>query len=208
MQSRYYISSLAGSAEQLLGAARSHWSIENSLGTGLGRWGRTRRRAVDHRPGLHHLRDLRIGQGGGPPPRLHRPAGLSPAAGRGCRHRRRADGTAAGGPRQHRSGRRPLFARDGGADALRGSQRTAHRAGRQRLLHSFHRRGLPQAGCPLLHHHPPARPVAEPHRGHTRGGLDAHPLLDGRCRRCGGDHLHPLSKRARRRAGGGSSSGG
>ena len=38
-------------------------------------------------PGLHHLRDLRPGQGGGPPPRLHRPAGLSPAAGRGCRHR-------------------------------------------------------------------------------------------------------------------------
>ena len=27
-------------------------------GPGLGRWGRTRRRAVDHRPGLHHLRDL------------------------------------------------------------------------------------------------------------------------------------------------------
>ena len=30
-QSRYYISSLAGSAEQLLAAVRSHWSIENSL---------------------------------------------------------------------------------------------------------------------------------------------------------------------------------
>ena len=27
-------------------------------GTGLDCWGRTRRRAVDHRPGLHHLRDL------------------------------------------------------------------------------------------------------------------------------------------------------
>ena len=27
-------------------------------GPGLGRWGRTRRRAPDHRPGLHHLRDL------------------------------------------------------------------------------------------------------------------------------------------------------
>ena len=51
------------------------------------RWGRTRRRAVDHRPGLHHLRDLRTGQGGGPPPRLHRPTGLSPAAGR-CRQNR------------------------------------------------------------------------------------------------------------------------
>ena len=27
-------------------------------GTGLGGWGRTGRRAVDHGPGLHHLRDL------------------------------------------------------------------------------------------------------------------------------------------------------
>ena len=31
VQSKYNISSLAGSAEQLLGAARTHWSIENSL---------------------------------------------------------------------------------------------------------------------------------------------------------------------------------
>ena len=29
-------------------------------------------------------------------------------------------------------------------------------------------------------------------RGDTRGGLEAHPILDGRRRRCGGDHLHPL----------------
>ena len=28
---------------------------------------------LDHRPRLHHLRDLRPGQGGRPPPRLHRP---------------------------------------------------------------------------------------------------------------------------------------
>ena len=42
---------------------------------------------------------------------------------------------------------------------------------------------------------------AQPHRGHTGGGLDAGPLLDGRLRRRGGDHLHPLSKRARRRTG-------
>ena len=52
---------------------------------GLDRWWWTRRRAVDHRPGLHHVRDLRAGQARGPPSRLHRPAGLSPAAG----HRRR-----------------------------------------------------------------------------------------------------------------------
>ena len=84
---------------------------------GLGGWGRTRRRAPDHRPGLHHLRDLlRTGQGGSATPwpapylirGLHRQAGLSPAAGRGRRNRRRADVPAARGPRQHRSGRRPL----------------------------------------------------------------------------------------------------
>ena len=51
---------------------------------------------------------------------------------------------------------------------------------------------LPPDGCPLLHHHPAARPPAEPHRGDTRGGLDADSLLDGRRRRCGGDHLHPF----------------
>ena len=33
-------------------------------GPGLGCWSGTRRRAVDHRPGLHHLRNLRSGQGG------------------------------------------------------------------------------------------------------------------------------------------------
>ena len=37
-----------------------------------------------------------------------------------------------------------------------------------------------------------ARLPAQYHRGHTRAGLDAHPLLDGRRRRCGGDQLHPL----------------
>ena len=31
MHCRYYISSLAGSAEQMLRAARAHWSIENLL---------------------------------------------------------------------------------------------------------------------------------------------------------------------------------
>ena len=47
----------------------------------LGCWCGPGRRAVDHRPGLHHLRDLRTGQGGSAPPRLYRPTGLSPAAG-------------------------------------------------------------------------------------------------------------------------------
>ncbi len=36
---------------------------------------------------LHHLRNLRTGQGRSAPPWLHRPAGLSPDAGRGRWHR-------------------------------------------------------------------------------------------------------------------------
>ena len=79
-----------------------------AAGPGLGRWRRTRRRAADHRPGLHHLRDLRAGQGGGATPWLHWQAGLSPAAGRGRWHRRRADVPAARGPGQHRPRRRPF----------------------------------------------------------------------------------------------------
>ena len=64
------------------------------VGPGLVGWGRTRGRPVDHRPGLHHLRDLRSGQGGSTASRLHRPAGLSPHAGRGRWHWRGADGPA------------------------------------------------------------------------------------------------------------------
>ena len=74
---------------------------------GLGYWSGTGRRTVDHRPGLHRLRDLWSGQGGCPPPQLHRPAGLSPDLGHCRRHRRRADVSAAQGSSQHRSGRRP-----------------------------------------------------------------------------------------------------
>ena len=48
---------------------------------------------------------------------LHWQARLSPAAGRGRRNRRRADVPAARGPRQHRSGRRPLPAGDRGTGA-------------------------------------------------------------------------------------------
>ena len=69
---------------------------------------RTRRLAPDHRPGLNHLRDLRTGQGGSAPPRLHRRARVSPAAGHCRRNRRRADVPAARGPAQHRPRRRPL----------------------------------------------------------------------------------------------------
>ena len=149
-------------------------------GPGLGDWGRTRRRAIHHRPRFHHLRDLRSGQGGRAPPRLYRQAGLSPAVGRGRRHRGRADVPAA------------RAAGDGGTGALRRGQRTTHATGRQRVLHSWRGIRLPQDGCPLLHHHPPAQEPAQSHRGDTRGCLDSHSLLDGRRRRCGRDHPHSL----------------
>ena len=68
-----------------------------AAGPGLGCRGRTLRWAVDHRPGLHHLRDLRTGQGRGAPPQLYQPAGLSPTAGHRRRHRRRADVSAGEG---------------------------------------------------------------------------------------------------------------
>ena len=77
-----------------------------------------------------------------------------------------------------------------------GAKRATHGAGRQRLPCPRHRRRLPQDGCPLLHHHPPAQEPAQSHRGHTRGGLDTHPLLDGRRRRCGGDDLQSLSQKS------------
>ena len=72
---------------------------------------------------------------------------------------------------------------------------------RQRLLYPRRGRRLPPDQCPLLHHHPPAQKPAQSHRGDTRRCLDADSLLDGRCRRCGRDHLHPLPGRGRRRAG-------
>ena len=121
---------------------------------------------------------------GGPPPQLYRPAGLSPAPRHRRRHRRRADGTTAPGSSQHGPGRGPLPAGNGGSGAPCWSHRTTHGAGRQRLLCPRPGRGLPRNGCALLHHRPPARPIAEYHRGYTRGRLDAHTLLDGgRCRR-------------------------
>ena len=93
---------------------------------------------------------------------------------------------------QHRPRRRPLPAGDGGTGALRRGQRTTHATGRQRVLHSWRGIRLPQDGCPLLHHHPPAQEPAQSHRGDTRGCLDSHSLLDGRRRRCGRDHLHSV----------------
>ena len=105
----------AGSTERVLGCVvkapstlgnflRSfQWGHVRQLGSGgpgtadpsLGRWGGTRRRSVDHRPGFHRLRDLRTVQGRRAAPQLRWPAGLSPAVGRGREHRGRADGSAA-----------------------------------------------------------------------------------------------------------------
>ena len=79
-----------------------------------------------------------------------------------------------------------------GAGAPCWGQGATHCAGRQRLPCPRPGRGLLQDGCPLLHHHPPARPPSEPDRGHTRDGLDADPLLDGRRRRRSRNYLHPL----------------
>ena len=75
---------------------------------------------------------------------------------------------AARGPGQHRPRRRPLPAGDGGTGALRRGQRTTH-AGPTAVLHSWRGIRLPQDGCPLLHHHPPAQEPAQSHRGDTRG---------------------------------------
>ena len=55
---------------------------------------------------------------------------LSSTAGRRRGHRRRADGKAAPGSGQHRAGRGPLPAGDGGTGTLRRSHRTTHGAGR------------------------------------------------------------------------------
>ena len=38
-----------------------------------------------------------------------------------------------------------------------------HATGRQRVLHSWRGIRLPQDGCPLLHHHPPAQKPAQSH---------------------------------------------
>ena len=111
-------------------------------GPGRGRWGRPRRLAPDHRPGLDHLRDLRSGQGGGAPPRLHRHPWLSPATGHCRRHRRGADGPGCARAGPSPPAAPPLPAGDGGTGALRRCQGTTHGAGRQRFLH-------PRCGRPL-----------------------------------------------------------
>ncbi len=147
----------------------------NVLGPGLVCWRGIWLWAVDHRFELRHLRDLLTGQGGRPPPQLRRRGRLLPAPRHRRRNRRRVDGPIGTGASRHRSWRRSLPARDGGARALRRGHRTTHRAGLQRLLHPCHRQRLRQDGRPILHHRPPAPKSAQPDRGHNRDGLDAHP---------------------------------
>ena len=53
------------------------------------------------------------------------------------------------------------------------------RYGPKRVLHSWRGIRLPQDGCPLLHHHPPAQEPAQSHRGDTRGCLDSQHWMDG-----------------------------
>ena len=156
-----------------------------AAGPGLVGWGRTRRRAVDHRR-THHLRDLRSGQGGGARPRLHRPARLSPAAGHCRRNRRRADGSAAQGPRQHRSGRRSLSTRDGGASTLRRGQGTTHGAAQRPTPTPSSPSAASGMCAPSPSASTPACGIsAIPETDWTRS------LLDGRRRRRGGD-LRPF----------------
>ena len=100
--------------------------------------------------------------------------------------------SARGRPTPPAAPRVPLLRETVGRVPLRRGQRTTHATGRQRVLHSWRGIRLPQDGCPLLHHHPPAQEPAQSHRGDTRGCLDSHSLLDGRRRRCGRDHLHSL----------------
>ena len=86
-----------------------------------------------------------------------------------------------------------------GAGALRRGQRTTHGAGRQWLLRPrpgrfrLPRRWMSASPSPSASTSPPA----QSHLGHTRDGLDADPLLDGRRRRRGRDHLQSLSQKSK-----------
>ena len=158
---------------------------------GLGCRGRSRRRTVDHRPGLHQLRDLR-------------------PAKEGARHHRYT----------HRRGYHPLLAvaagtgdvlmarlREGQANTGRGAghflretvSRVRYAGAKGQLTmradSGFYTHPVVRV-CRQqkvrFHHRPPAPEPAQSHRGHTRGGLEAHILLDGRRGRRGRDGLYSL----------------
>ena len=109
--------------------------------------------------------------------------------------------TAARGPGQHRPRRRPLPAGDGGTGRYAGAN------GRLTLRadSGFYTYGVVSV-CRNSWMSASPSPSASTKactisRGDTRRCLDADSLLDGRCRRCGRDHLHPLPGRGGRRAG-------
>ena len=77
---------------------------------------------------------------------------------------------------------------DGGPGAPCRSHRTTHH-GADSGFYTHAIVAVPKDEGPFLHHRPPAPRPAQPHRGHTRGGLDAHTLLDGGL---GRDCIHPL----------------
>ena len=93
------------------------------------------------------------------------------------------------GSRANTAGRRPLSTRDGGTGTLRGARGDIHahyaRADSGFYTHAVVavcRRMDVRFSITVRQHGKPA----ESHRDHTRDGLDAHSLLDGRRRRGGG----------------------
>ena len=144
--------------------------------------------------GLHHVPDLRSGQGRGTSSRLYRQAGYHPllaiAAGTGdvlmSRLREGRANTARGAAHFLREtvGRVRYGGASGQLTVRADSGFYAH------ALVAVCREMDVRFSITIRQH---ARP-AEPDRGHTRGGLEAHPILDGRRSRRGRDHLQSLSE--------------
>ena len=151
---------------------------------GAGLWGRTRRLAPDHRPGLDHLYGLYTGARG------YHPL-LAIAAGTGEVLMSRL--------------------REGRANTARGAAHFLRETvGRVASPGDNSRCGPTAASTPTLSLPPAGKWMsaslspsasAPACRGDTRGGLDSHSLLDGRRRRCRRDDLHPVPDQAGRRAG-------
>ena len=130
----------------------------DSCEPGVAAWDAGRGLASDDRHRLT-LRDLWTGKGGSAPSQLHRPAGLSSAAGRCRRNRRRGwHDCARAGPT--RPGRSQLPAGDGGASATP-VPRERSRCGPTASMPTPSLPSDSQDGCTLLHHHPTAPPTAQ-----------------------------------------------
>ena len=160
---------------------------------GMASRGRTRRLAPDHRPGLHHLRDFGLAKEGA---RHHGYTGV-----RGY-HPLLAIAAGTGDVLMARL-------REGQANTVRGAGhflretvgRVRYAGARGQLTvradSGFYTHAI-VAVCRrmdvrfsiTIRQHASLRNLIEA----TRDGLDAHSLLDGRCRRCGRDHLQSLSQ--------------